>query len=76
MATGETKADDPHKIFNEKIKALESIPKRESDLLRNLTQADAERDIDAKLRWAEELVALLKATKKLQQERFDYYNGL
>lgn len=60
---------DAYKQYNEQIKTFESLAKRESELLQKIGQADPERDIAVKIKWANELHALLETTKKLQDGR-------
>ena len=60
---------DSFKEYNEQIKAFETLARRESELLQKLAQSDAERDADAKIGWAEELVELQKLATALQKSR-------
>lgn len=60
--------DKAYKKYNDQLKMLESLEKRESDLLQKMSQADPERDSDMKLGWAGELVEVLTAKKKLRKD--------
>ncbi|HEX2060762.1 MAG TPA: hypothetical protein VHK90_08470 [Thermoanaerobaculia bacterium] len=60
---------DPYKLYNEQIKTFETLAKRESELVQKLSQADADRDLDLKIEWTKELVAVLEARKKLHKNR-------
>jgi hypothetical protein len=60
--------DKAYKRYNEQLKMLESLEKRESDLLQKMSQADAERDSEVKLGWARELIDVLSAKEKLREK--------
>jgi DNA-binding CsgD family transcriptional regulator len=62
-------ASDPFNRFNERLKALDTLTKRESELLQKLSQADSDRDIAAKLIWAKELVEVLAALRRFADSR-------
>lgn len=64
------------KEFNEKIKSFEILATLESELMQKLSQADSDRDIDAKERWSNELHEVLKTRQALRTKRVDWITDL
>lgn len=56
------------KKYNEQLKMLESLEKRETDLLQKMSQADPERDADIRGKWARELVNVVDARTTVRDE--------
>ncbi len=60
--------EDRAKDYNENLKAIESLVKREGELLQKLSQSD-HTDIERKKQWAKELSELIEAVARLEAKR-------
>jgi hypothetical protein len=75
MANAKPDPPDPVKTYNEFIKVIEALSKREGELVQKLTSASENQTADKK-RWATELVAVTKALAKLEDERVNKVEAL
>lgn len=67
---------DNFKIFNEEVKAFDALKKLESDVLQKLSQANDDRDLEAKAGWAAELVEIIETLRAMNTSRRDKIKSL